>query len=131
MDNRNDKKQKGPRPEEREAFLKRQPASKAPSTVASNSYNVCLGPTDNGFATLFWSAQAIGSDDWVAVYASPPSGGYSGYLDWEHADDGSSYVTNVGIAGGQVAIYWAWNSTTSEYVNVAQTPAFPSMVCSS
>ncbi len=127
MSDRNQSHAKGPRPEDKEAFLKRAAAP----TSGGVSFSVCLGPTNNGFATLMWSATSIGSDDWVGLYASPPSSGYEGYLDWEWATKGSSFETGNGIAAGQVAIYWSWNASTKQYVNVAQTPAFPAQVCSS
>lgn len=93
-------------------------AAKAESFKAK----VGLGPTGNGYATLFWGTTGAtpGKYDFVALYASAsePDGNYlTNQWQWVNGKNEGSYQTGTGISNGQNARYVTWNG--SAYVSIA------------
>jgi hypothetical protein len=74
--------------------LRARPEGASPR-AASATYSVCLGPSNNGWFTLSWSAAGIGQHDWVGLYAnaSDDDSKYIGGNNWQWATNGTSYVT--------------------------------------
>ncbi|HYO57058.1 hypothetical protein [Archangium sp.] len=99
----------------------------------SSTYSVCLGPSNNGWFTLSWSAAGIGKHDWVGLYAnaSDDDSKYIGGHNWQWATNGTSYVTSTAVQPGYQARYLIWDASMGKYVSVARTPAYPAAVCSS
>jgi hypothetical protein len=100
---------------------------------ASSAQKVCLGPSNNGWFTLSWSATAIGTYDWVGLYAGPnePDSNYVGGNNWQWASNGNSYVTNTPCQPNYEARYLIWDGTAKAYKSIARTGAFPKTTCSS
>jgi hypothetical protein len=105
-------------------------ASTAGVTVSGSgttTYNVTLRESTGGFAELGWGVSSsmgrsvITSEDWVGVFINErqaiddPDGNN---LDWEWAEDGNSYTTDVPLQGGYVAAYVIKNSS-DDWVTVA------------
>jgi hypothetical protein len=99
----------------------------------SSSQKVCLGPSNNGWFVLSWQATAIGTNDWVGLYASNDAADsdYVGGNNWQWATRGSNYTTATSVRPGYQARYLIWDATTKAYKSVARTPGYPESVCSS
>ncbi len=106
------------------------PAGSGDATASSNQQAALTYAV--GRFVLQWSATAIGTYDWVGLYASvsAPDTDYIGGA-WQWATSGSSYATSQAIAPGYQARYLVWNAPLSQYVSVARTDPFPTLkVCS-
>lgn len=104
--------------------------AKSAARAADAAFNVCLG-YENGEFVLSWSATSVGKWDWVGLYtdASQP---IDDKVAWQWASDGNSYGTGVNVQPGFQARYLSWDTSSSQYVVVAQTTGFPNTtVCSS
>ena len=101
--------------------------------AASSAQKVCLGPSNNGWFTLSWSATATGTYDWVGLYknTTDPDGSYIGGNNWCWAEKAKSYVTSTSVQPGFEARYLIWDATSKSYKSVAKTGAYPGAVCSS
>jgi hypothetical protein len=104
--------------------------AKASARAADATYNVCLG-YENGDFVLSWSATAVGKWDWVGLYQNT-SAPNDGQVAWQWASDGNSYGTGVSVQPGFQARYLSWDTSSGQYVVVAQTAGFPdTTICSS
>ena len=102
--------------------------------VMSSSQKVCLGVTGgNGWFTITWSAAAIGTYDFVALYDSvnKADGDYLSGNSWQYASKGNSYVTSSAACPNYEARYLVWDAPNSKYKAVARTGAYPAQICSS
>ena len=116
-------------PEHAAQYLVANPQGEA----ASSAQNVCLGPSNNGWFVLTWSATAVGTNDWVGLYASDsePDSNYIGGNNWQWATKGNAYTTSTAVQPGYQARYLIWDAGSSQYKSVARTPGYPTAVCSS
>ncbi len=102
--------------------------------VRSSNQRVCLGVTGgNGWFTITWSASAIGSYDFVALYNSVQAadGDYLSGNSWQYAEKGTSYVTSSAACPNYEARYLVWDDVNKKYTSVARTGAYPAQICSS
>lgn len=99
---------------------------------ASNA-KVCLGPSNNGWFELSWTAQAVGNYDWIGLYktTSDSDGDYIGGNNWQWATKGGPYVTNTACQAGYEARYLIWDANSKAYKAIARTGGFPATQCSS
>ena len=100
--------------------------------VTSTNQEVCFGPSNNGWFTLFWSAAAAGTYDWIGLYKSTgdDDNDYIGGNNWQWASKGSSFVTSTACQPGYEARYLIWDANSKQYKSVARTGAFPEKICS-
>ena len=102
--------------------------------VTSSNQKVCLGVTGgNGWFTITWSASAIGSYDFVALYESvqKPDSDYLSGNSWKYAEKGSPYITSSAACPNYEARYLVYDDVKKAYVSVARTGAYPAQICSS
>jgi hypothetical protein len=102
--------------------------------VKSSNQRVCLGVTGgNGWFTMTWSADAIGTNDFVALYASvdKPDTEYLSGNSWYWASKANSYITSSAACPKYEARYLVWDTVNKKYVAVARTGAYPAAQCSS
>ncbi len=111
-------------PDAEAILLRANPAllGKAPSARTDASYQVSLS-TSNGYFVLNWSADAIGSYDWIGLYqnADLPDSDYIGGNNWQWAVRGNSYKTSTPAQVGYQARYLIWDAVTGAYKSVARS----------
>ena len=100
--------------------------------VNSTNHKVCLGPSNNGWFTLYWSATAKSKWDWIGLYSntSKADSDYIGGNNWQWANDEGKYVTSTACQPGYEARYLVWDTSSKSYKSVARTGAYPERVCS-
>jgi hypothetical protein len=101
-------------------------------TAAASNARVCLGPNNNGWFEVSWSAAAVGNYDWIGLYSSVSAADsdYVGGNNWQWATKGSPYVTSTACQPGYEARYLIWDAGSKSYKSIARTGAFPSSQCS-